>query len=378
MPKQNDGSVISSYFQLKSEDSRDDIKNEGLVFMLGQVEKIHFTDDKSNVSKKVVEYDVSVRDDSGGQSTYRNIRLMSDTYGSNDFQETILEFNEVAFSGKLDISNFFVNKNGTTVVVAHFGGNKDKPFIIGAFPHPAKSGAKRADGIRKLGEYRGVEWNINKDGELIITQRSPRSPSGKLTKNDKVNTEIKLDKEGNVSIKDKESNKIFLDRENKKIKISQSSNGSEINSIELDRESSKLTTKIGTQGLTEIIDGQLDKHTLQTASGLIVEYDGALDKVSYTTAGGPSVTVFGSGSIIVSAGGASMSVDGNTGLIQLSGQLVDVGAAASALAVLGPQLLAWLATHIHIGDGGPVPGLTSPPIIPPPASILSTSVKIKA
>lgn len=375
----SDGSVISSYFGTEDRMSGDNVSSQGMSFMEGQVDKIHFIDDQSNISKKYVEYDVNVRAGDGGQSKFRNVRHMSDLFGTNDYHETILEANEFAFSGKLSPSNFFVNQNGTYVVLAALHGSKDKPFIVGTLPHPKKLGAKRADGVRKLGEFRGVEWNINKDGELIITQRGARSADGKLKASDKINTILKFDKEGNVSLSDKELNKIYLDRENKKIILSQTSGSTIVNSIEMSREEPKLTIKVG--DVKQTVDGAGDKITLETKGGLKVELDGTADKATFTTSGGPKVTIDGAGNIKLEAGATIIEIDGNSGKISLTGQMVDVGAAASALAALGPQLVAWATSHTHIYvapaiPAGPVP--TSPPIVPPPPSVLSTTVKIKA
>lgn len=353
MPKNGDGSVISSFFKTGQAPDGDTIYSQGMAMIVGQIDKIHFIDDASNISKKFVEYDVSVRDEKGGQIVIRNARCMAFLSSTNDFDETVLEPNEYAFSGKLEPANFFVNKNGTTVIMAALNGSKDKPFIIGTLQHPKKLGAKRIDGIRKMGEFRGVSWEVNKDGELIITQRGARSPDGKL-KSSVVNSEFKLDKQGNISLSDQESNKLYFDRENRKIVVSQQST----NQIVMERDTPKVSVIVGTGGLK-------------------VEIDGAGDKAIITTAGGPKITVDGAGNIKLEANGTLIDIDGNSGKISLTGNLVDVGAGASALAVLGPQLLAWLSSHIHIGDGGPAPGLTSPPVVPPPASLLSTTVKIK-
>ena len=81
------------------------------MFLTGQVDVNHFVDDDTNLSKKFVEYDVSVRDAFGGQSTYKNLRKLAIAFGTNDFDETILEGNEVAFEGKLEVGNIFNNKN---------------------------------------------------------------------------------------------------------------------------------------------------------------------------------------------------------------------------------------------------------------------------
>lgn len=373
--KHPDGSVISQYFGVQDKPpSGDDIYNQGLRFVVGQVEKIHFVDDQSNISKTFIEYDVSVRDAKGGQSTLRNVRKADTLGGANDYDQMILEANEFASKGKLETANFFKNKNGTTVLIMFIDGSKDKPVILMALQHPTKKGTKRAEGVNRKGEYRGIQWELNKDGELIITQQGPRGADGKLKVSDKVLTVVKFDKDGNLIINDKATNQIKLNNTDVKVEIQSDSKGTK---LELDGKNDKITTTTA-GGLKTEMEGQSDKMTVTTAGGLKVEIDGSGDKITFTTAGGPKVTIDGANMITLEAGATKIVIDGNSGKIQLDGTLVDVGTGASALAVLGPQLIAWLSSHTHMGDGGPVPAPTSPPLVPPPASLLSTTVKIKA
>jgi phage baseplate assembly protein gpV len=310
------------------------------------------------LSKKFVEYDVVVKDGHGGFSTLRNLTLAASLGGTNDYEEVVLEATEFAFSGKLDASNIFKNKNGTIVIVAFVDGSKDKPFILTAIQHPKRDGAKKADGIRLKGEFRGVQWEIDKDGQLILTQQSPRSPDGKLKNKDKVLSVVKFDKDGNFILNDKEKNTIKLDNTGKKIIISQEQDGTVKNKLEMDRNAPKIL--------------------MQSGDGTKMTIDAAADKVVMETTGGTKVTIDGSNKITLEAGATKIEIDGASGKIKLDGNLVDVGTGASALAALGPQLISWLTSHTHMGDGGPVPAPTSPPLVPPPVSLLSTTVKIKS
>jgi len=370
-----DGSIISQFFQTTDKPmSGGDINDQGIKLVVGQVEKVHYVDDGSNVSKKHVEYDVSIRNSKAGQTVLRNIRKIDPLGGANDYDEIVLEPSEYASKGKLEAGNLMINKNGTTVLVAFFDGSNDKPFILAALQHPRRRGAKRADGIRRKGEFRGVQWEINKDGELIITHQGPRGADGKLKTPDTVNTVVRFDKDGNLTITDKASNQVKLNNTDVKVEIQSDSKGTK---LELDGKNDKVTTTTA-GGLKTEMEGQSDKMTVTTAGGLKAEIDGSGDKVTFTTAGGPKVTIDGANMITLEAGATKIVIDGNSGKIQLDGNLVDVGTGASALAALGPQLLSWLATHTHMGDGGPAPAPTSPPLVPPPASLLSTTVKVKA
>lgn len=218
--KHPDGSIITQFFQTTDKPtSGDDIYDQGLRFAVGQVEKIYYVDDASNVSKKFVEYDVSVRDAKAGQSVLRNLRKQDFLGGANDYDELVLEPNEFAFKGKLETSNLFTNKNGTTVLLAFIDGSKDKPVIVGALQHPRKDGAKRSDGIRRKGEFRGIQWELSKDGELTITYQSNRGPDGKFKRSETGPTVIKIDKTGALSIRDNENQLIKMDRVSKSVQI---------------------------------------------------------------------------------------------------------------------------------------------------------------
>jgi hypothetical protein len=325
----------SSYFKRTAKTTGDDISDFGMRILEGQVVKVHFTDDPTNKSKAYVEYDVLARDANGGTVTYRNCKRGQDVSGYNDFEEQILEANEVALAGKLETGNIAKNMNGTMVILAFLDASLDKPIIIGGFPHRKNTGAKKADGIRKKSEFRGLDIEINKDGEYIITQKGVRTPDGKI--NTPIDTSIKFTKD------------------------------------------KKLVTTVFKDAVIQTIDGAAEKMDIAFKSGLKLEYDGKGDKVVYTTKGGPKITVDGAGTVMIEANATKIIIDGNSGKISLTGSMVDVGEAASALAVLGPQMISWLASHTHMGDGPSIPPApTSPPLVPPPTSLLSTTVKIKA
>jgi len=266
--------MSTSYFKTKPKDTEKTVTSKGVHLLEGQVIKVHFTDDKSNLSKKFVEYDVIARNSSGGSVTYSNCRNILDISGYNDYKETILEPNEVALSGKLAKSNSPDNMNGTMVILGFLDGSIDKPIIMGGFPHRKNKAATKSDGIRLKREFRGLEFNINKDGEYCITQKGPRNPDGKF-KNDQVNTSVKFDKDGNID-------------------VSQSNGETLVNNIILSKTEAKMTTSIGEGKVTTQLDGESEKITIATESGLNVEYDGAGDKITYTTSGGPKIEVIGS------------------------------------------------------------------------------------
>ncbi len=325
---------VSSYFKPQTI-SGDEVAKLGNAIYKGQVQRVLFPDEQENLSKTYIEYDVMVEMDKG-VSLIRNIPALSSLGGANDYSEMVLEPAEHAFSGKNDGTNTFQNRNGSIVAIAFWNGKFDRPVIIGAYTHPKKSRRTKADGISYIQVFRGLKTEINKDGEWSITYQSPYGPDGKLKSEATGPSFIKLNKQGGMEV----------------------------------------SLKKGT--IKETHDVDAEKTTFEYKSGLKIEFDGKGDKVVYTTKGGPTVTVDGAGTITISANATKIIIDGNSGKISLTGSLVDVGEAASALAVLGPQLIAWLSSHTHMGDGPSIPPApTSPPLVPPPSTLLSKSVKIK-
>lgn len=325
---------VSSYFK-PSDVSGDKVASLGSGIYKGQVQRVIFPDEQDNISKIYIEYDVMV-EMGKGVSLMRNVPALSSLGGANDYSEMVFEPAEVAFTGKNDSTNTFQNRNGSIVAVAFWNSVFDRPVIIGAYTHPKKSRRSKADGISYIQVFRGLKTEINKDGEWSITYQSPYGPDGKLKSEATGPSYLKLNKKGGLEI----------------------------------------SLKKGT--IKETHDVDTEKTTWEYKSGLKVEFDGKGDKVTYTTKGGPKVEIDGSGKITVSANSTKIIIDGSSGKISLTGSLVDVGEAASALAVLGPQLIAWLTSHTHGYNPGPGPTVPSqPPIVPPPSTLLSKSVKIK-
>lgn len=325
---------VSSYFKPMNI-SGDQIANLGNAIYKGQVQKVIFPDEQDNISKTYIEYDVLVELKSG-VTLFKNIPALSTLGGANDYSEMVFEPAETASAGKNDETNTFQNRNGSIVAIAFWSGNFQRPVIIGAYMHPKKSRRTKADGISYIQVFRGLKTEINKDGEWSITYQSPYTPDGKLKAETAGPSFIKLNKTGGMEI----------------------------------------SLKKGQIKQTHDVDAE--KTTYEYKSGLKIEFDGKSDKVTYTTKGGPKVTVDGTGTIMLEANATKIIIDGSSGKISLTGALVDVGEAASALAVLGPQMISWLQTHTHNynpGPGGPVP--SQPPTVPPPTSMLSKSVKIK-
>jgi hypothetical protein len=325
---------VSSYFS-PSEISAGQVQKLSSGIYKGQVQKVIYPDQKESVSKVYVEYEILVELTSG-VSTFTNVPSISSFGGFNDYEDFVYEPSEVALSGKNDNTNTFQNRNGTLVAVSFLNNNFQRPIIIGALNHPKTGRRKSSDGISYIRLFRGVKTEINKDGEWSVTYQSPYGPDGKLKAEATGPSYIKLDKTGSFEISLKK--------------------GTIKQKHDVDAEKTELEYK---SGLKISFDGKGDKTSIVTKGGVEANFDGTANKVS------------------IKAGSTEIEIDGGSGKISIKANLVDVGESASALAALGPQLVAWLSSHTHMGDGGPVPAPTSPPLVPPPASLLSKTVKLK-
>lgn len=378
MKKTSSGSVLSSYFNYQEAPGGQAVYNTGSQLMLGQVEKVYPIDDPINRSKQFVEYDVSVRDANGGQSVFRNVRKLETLGGVNDFSEQVLEANEFAFQGKLDPSNLFKHKNGSIIVLAFLNNSIEKPFILGCLAHPKRSGARKSDGIRNLAEFRGLEFEIDKDGALRITYLGNRTPDNKLVRPSTGPTEITIDNQGRFKIIDNENQSVTFDRVSKKVTLEQRDGTTLINQMEFDKPAKKITRKAGTEKVVEVMDGTAEKTTLTFQSGLVITCDGAGDKVTIQTNGGVKLEVDGPGDKVLAetAGGSKMLVDGSSGTIEvkdngtgklkITGDKVALGASSAELLQQISDALQELITfanseqkHVHTGNLG-YP--TSPPV----------------
>ena len=317
--------MLSSYFKALSseQESASVVYNEGLKIKLGQIENIHFVGSNNNVSGTAVEYDVSVRDDFGGQSVFRNLQFLTDLGGKNDFSETIYENNEFASTGDLDTTNIFRNKNGSFVLIAFIDGSLDKPFILGALQHTGRvPGATVEDGIRYLQEFRGLITQIDKEGAAKLIYQGNRKPDGILERPDTGPTSVEVNNKGDVVFE-----QILNPQEGESVVQ---------NRLEFKREAQTQTRSSGNGNITELVDGANEAVTLTFKSGLTVTIDGLGDRVDINTQGGSQIVLDGA------AGTVAFGVNGVELLDQISQQL--------------QQLIDWAnnigALHQHIGNLG--------------------------
>lgn len=374
MPRLKDGTVVSSYFSVGAASSGADIKDQGMKTLIGQVEKVHFTDDATNVSKKFVEYDVSVRDEKGGQTTLQNVRQMNKLGGTNDYEETILEPNAFAFTGKLDTSNIFTNKNGTLVYIDFRDGSFDKPYISGCIPHPKKVGAKKADGIRMKGEFRGFNWNIDKDGNVLLVVQGAKTPAGKDQKKDvdfsiihQTGALCNVDKDGSINLVGSDGGYMFLNADKGEASI-----------VSVDGHLLSMASK----GVT-LATGDGKTSLTMTADGvqMITGGDMNLQPAGNFSVSSGAVTLTDSlmGTIKIKSGGIKIT-DLAMGSLNIKNGMVALGGPAAELLDLFDQLLTALSTLMtslssSAATAGPFPVLPPIALATAPATVSITLIQ---
>jgi phage gp45-like len=175
---------------------------------VGVVTKIYEIDDDKNVTKLVPEYDVLAFETDGekvsGTKPYRHCVRM-DSFGSmSSYLDVKLRANKDKLEDEKSktLSARLKDKTGSIVLILCLDGNTNKGVIINSYPHPGRKSTLTSDnGEQHLeGEYNGLNWRINKNGELKITFKSKTNEKGEPQDTDAGGTSFEIDKTGQVDI----------------------------------------------------------------------------------------------------------------------------------------------------------------------------------
>jgi len=174
----------------------------------GIVVKVYEKDDEANLSKKFPEYDVLVVEQKETHTVepvlYKHCTWPDIFGGRADFFEYKLrpvKINEAKDKGKTPISTTFKDQFGSMVLLLCLDGATDKGVIVGGVPHPGRTtNLSKENGIHLEGEYNGMRWQINKDGELTVTFKSKTDDKGVPQDETSGGTFVKMDKEGSIQM----------------------------------------------------------------------------------------------------------------------------------------------------------------------------------
>lgn len=329
----------------------------------GTITASYDIDNPNNINKKSPEYDVLVleQDRNSGTTpiTYRNVISMDSFGGISDF----FEFKRRSKTKEKTKSDVLDN-DGQLVLLLCLDGNAKKGIIIG--------GIKQAQRLTKLatkaglhleGEYNGCNWKIDKDGAFTVTFKGPTDNEGKLKKPEVSGSTVKIEKDGSIELNTSKTDK---PEKNESLRLDKTKQ-------EVNVTSRKNISVVAGGDFTNDIKGSFN----QTIGKDLVQ------KIAGTaTCNAKSLTITATEALTITAKSTSQTYDASCQIkaqkIELNGESVAVGAGASYLAVLGPQLISWLASHTHPPIPPLVGGPVLPPTTPPPDSMLSNTVMIKS
>jgi hypothetical protein len=187
----------------------------------GAIIKAHEITDDTNQSKAWPEYDVAVieQDSDRGITSviYKNCVVLESLGSISDFFEKKLRGpTKKDFKNKLESDN----QDASLVLLLCLDGISEKGIIIGGLPHPKrKTTLTKNAGEHLEGEYNGINWQINKDGEFTLTFKSPSDNSGKYANSSYGGSFIKISKDGSIEVSDGNTEKIKIDKTNETISI---------------------------------------------------------------------------------------------------------------------------------------------------------------
>lgn len=338
-----DGTIIPSIFNVGGGTNANDAFNNMMSLKDGIVTAIIYPDDPNTLSGKEIEYNVCVADYDHEKNInlniYRNCRLVNIFGTTNDFVTYTLQPSTQSPTNLTGDDNENVFPDGARVLVLCMGGQTraGSAIIIGGEQHRDQTPPQRSDGQFYNFQFNGINQLINNDGELIITFNSATDQDGDQSNAAAAGTQIKIDKNGVVTISDNENQVISVDRVAKQISIG---NGSE--SIVVDKDESSITATSGKDenfnagGKLSATSG--DDMTISSGAALDISSEGqtsikANGPLNMQTAG--AWKVMASGDIDIQSSGDVTIESGQGPVIESAGPLVLIGQGSVPAAGVG-------------------------------------------
>jgi len=219
-----DGTIISSNTPAARRSGNSRVFNNFEIYKAVVTDVIPKTDSR-NVYGFGTEYNVLIEGGSREGERLSNVVSLNSFGGINNFCEWVYNKRTTNLTGgKMSATEAAQNFDNSYVIVGFISGHYNSAVILGAYPHPGNLVEKPAvsDGETLVGEFNGLRWKINDDGELIITyfggKRNPKTPHTPV-RSGTAPTEIKIDKDGKVFVTDNKNQKILIDRVSETIRI---------------------------------------------------------------------------------------------------------------------------------------------------------------
>lgn len=172
--KRADGSILSANFPAHNRLSQNKVDRDYGIYRC-MVKAVLYVDDVKNTTfkNKQVTYEVVILGGMQEGQIIPNVKAMNFLGGENNYSERIFRALESPLSGPG--RKVMADQKGDIVYVGYTQGDKTAPIIIGCGTQPLdedKTGATIADGPRWVEEYNGLKREINKLGELLLTQKT--------------------------------------------------------------------------------------------------------------------------------------------------------------------------------------------------------------
>jgi hypothetical protein len=162
-------------------------------------------DDKRNISKLCMEYDVMVIEQHANEGVvptlYSNCVSSDGLGGVGDFfEKKFRKQKKVRGKSKgLDFSS----QDGAIVLLLCLDGNSNKAIIIGGLKHPDRKTKLTGKDEILAAEYNGVAIAINEDGSTSLTFKGATNNDGSPKDAAQGDTSIGIEKDGSLQIKNK-------------------------------------------------------------------------------------------------------------------------------------------------------------------------------
>lgn len=175
---------------------------------VGQVVGIRPPTDPQNASKRYYEYDVRVMSyNSNGTPSSKLFRncVMADGFGG--VADSYTHTPRAAGNVRGNITN------GSLVALLCVDDNTKTALIIGGYPNPNLPTTSEDLGHHLSFEFNGVQFNIDKDGQVAIKRRGPTNDDGTVISGQEENggATVLMTTDGSVSIQSGNGNQVKVD-----------------------------------------------------------------------------------------------------------------------------------------------------------------------
>lgn len=187
--------------------------NENNKLRIGIVKKIIYPDQKENVSKKFIEYDVVVLEQNihGGMTPvlYKNL-VAAESFGS------LADFAFYSYRAQKEVKNqkktagiSSAEQDGAVVLVLFIDGMSNRGVIVGSLGHPDRKLKHEANKHELLFSFNGISFHIKDDGSLEAKFIGKTKNDGSPENKDLGETILAIDAKGGFTLKHKNAELII-------------------------------------------------------------------------------------------------------------------------------------------------------------------------